>query len=71
MIKQMKLLKKFLNHFFTDIKLVASSDFIFNCVTFLYCKYHKVRLKRSESYIGFPDWIKTKKSTTNPINDDD
>ena len=47
------------------------SNFIFDCITLLYCKCHKVSLQLSGSNIDFPDWIKPKKGTTNPINDDD
>ena len=31
---------------------VRGSDFIFDCVIFLYCKCHKINLNRGRSYIG-------------------
>ena len=33
-------------------------NFIFDSVQLLYYKCYKVNVKRDESYIGFPDWIK-------------
>ena len=52
-------------------ELMKGSDFIFDCVNLLYCKYHKINLKRGGSYIDSPGKIKNKKPTKNPINDDD
>ena len=37
----------------------------------LYYKCQKISFKRGSSYIGSPDWIRKKKPTTNPKNDDD
>ena len=37
----------------------------------MYYKCHKINFKRGESYIDSPDWIKKKKATINPKNDDD
>ena len=47
---------------------MRGSDFIFDCTHLLYCKCHKINFKRGGSYIDSPDWIKSKKATTNPIN---
>ena len=47
---------------------MRGSDFIFDCAHLLYCKCHKINFKRGGSYIDSPDWIKSKKATTNPIN---
>ena len=47
---------------------MRGSDFIFDCAHLLYCKCHKINFKRGGSYIDSPDWIKNKKTTTNPIN---
>ena len=46
---------------------MKGSDFIFDCVHFLYYKYHKVNLNCGGSYIDSPDWIKNKKTTVNRI----
>ena len=47
---------------------MKGSDFIFGYVYFLYYKYHRINPNRGGSYIGSPDWIKSKKVTLNPIN---
>ena len=46
-------------------------DFIFDYINLLYYKCHEVNFKRSGSYIYSPDWIKKKKATINPKNEDD
>ena len=45
-------------------------DFIFDSVQLMYHKCHKVNFKRGGSYIESPDWIKNKKATINPKNED-
>ena len=45
--------------------------FVFDYVHLLYYKCHKVNPNRCESYIDSPDWIKNKKTATNPINKKD
>ena len=50
---------------------MGGSDFIFDSFQRLYCKCHKINFKRGGSYIEFPDWIKNKKATINPKNEDD
>ena len=47
------------------------SDFEFNRVNFLYYDFNKISLNGSGSYIDSPQWLKNKKSTINPINNDD
>ena len=47
------------------------SDFEFNGVNFLYYDFNKISLNGSGSYIDSPQWLKNKKSTINPINNDD
>ena len=37
----------------------------------MYYHLRKVGLKRSESYIDFPEWLKNKRTTINPQNNDD
>ena len=48
---------------------MTGSDF--DSVYLLHCKYHKINIKRGGSNIDFPDWIKSKKITENPIIKDD
>ena len=50
---------------------MKSSDFIFDCVHLFYYKCLKINLNRGGSFIDSPDWIKNKKTTINPVNDDD
>ena len=50
---------------------MTGSDFIFDSVQLMYYKCHKVNLRGGGSYIDSPDWIKKKKETVNPKNDDD
>ena len=49
---------------------MKGNDFIFDSVQLMYYKCYTVNLKRSSSYIDFPDWIKKKKVTINPKNTD-
>ena len=50
---------------------VTRTDFIFDSVQLMHYKCHKVRFKRGGSYIDSLDWIKNKKATINPKNEDD
>ena len=45
-------------------------DFEFDGVNFLYYDFNKIRINRGGSYIDSPQWLKNKKSTINPINND-
>ena len=47
------------------------SDFIFDSVHLLYCKYHKINPNCDESNIDSPDQTENKKLTINPINKND
>ena len=42
------------------------SEFIYESVELLYYYFHKIDMKRGESYIEPPIWLKNKKSTINP-----
>ena len=46
------------------------SDFEFDGVNFLYYDFNKISLNRGGSYIDSPKWLKDKKSTINPKNND-
>ena len=50
---------------------MKGSDFIFDSVQLMYCKCHKENFKRGGTYIDSTDWIKKKKATINPKNEDD
>ena len=47
------------------------SDFEFDGVNFLYYDFNKKSLNRGGSYIDSQKWLKDKKSTINPKNNDD
>ena len=46
-------------------------EFIYDSVELLHYKLHKISLNRGGSYIDSPEWLKSKKATTNPKNNDD
>ena len=45
-------------------------DFEFDGVNFLYYDFNKISINRGGSYIETPKWLKDKKPTINPINND-
>ena len=49
---------------------MKGSDFEFDGVNFLHYDFNKISLNRGGSYIDSPKWIKNKKSTINPKNND-
>ena len=50
---------------------IRGSDFEFDGVNFLYYDFNKISLNRGGSYIDSPNWLKDKKSTINPRNNDE
>ena len=50
---------------------MRGSEFEFDGVNFLYYDFNKISLNRVGFYIDSPKWLKDKKSTINPINNDD
>ena len=49
---------------------MKGSGFEFDAVDFFYYDFNKISLNRGGSYIDSPKWIKNKKSTINPKNND-
>ena len=49
---------------------MKGSDFEFDGVNFLYYDFNKISINRGGSYIDSPKWLKNKKSTINPKNND-
>ena len=49
---------------------MRESDFIFVLAELLHYKSHKINFNREGSHIDSPDWIKKKKATINPKNED-
>ena len=52
-------------------KSMKGSEFVFDRVDALYYDLNKVSLSRGGSYIDSPKWLKDKKTTINPKNNDD
>ena len=50
---------------------MTESEFVFDGINPLYYKRHKISLNRGGSYIDSPKWLKNKKATINPKNNDD
>ena len=50
---------------------MRGSEFQFDGVNFLYYDFNKTSINRGGSYIDSPKWLKDKKSTINPKNNDD
>ena len=50
---------------------MKGSDFAFDGVNFFYYDFNKTSINRGSSYIDSPQWLKNKKSTINPKNNDD
>ena len=49
---------------------MRGSDFPFDGVNFLYYDFNKISISRGGSYIDSPKWLKNKKLTINPKNND-
>ena len=49
---------------------IKGSEFIFDSGNVLYYNLNKISLNRRRSYIDSPEWLKNKKSTINPKNND-
>ena len=49
---------------------MKGSEFEFDGVDFLYYDFNKISINKGGSYIDSPKWIKNKKSTINPKNND-
>ena len=49
---------------------MKGSNFQFHGVNFLYYDFNKKSINRGGSYTDSPHWLKNKKSTINPINND-
>ena len=67
-MKQMTLLKKFLNLFLTNYQ--KEETIMKNGSGFLFESVHKISLKRGKSDIKSPEWVLNKKAIINPKNKD-
>ena len=50
---------------------MRGSEFVPGSIDLLYFHLQKIGLKRGGSYIDSPEWLKNKKATINPENNDD
>ena len=65
------LFKSFLQRFEENLQeKMRGSDFEFDGNNFFYYNFNKTGIYRSGSYIDSPKWLKDKKSTINPKNND-
>ena len=70
-----EVIKELLNRFCRYIKKVykekmRGSEFEFDGIHLLYYDFNKISLNRGGSYVESAKWIKDKKSTINPKNND-
>ena len=67
-----ELFKSFIQKYEENLQnKMRGSDFAFDGVNFLYYDFTEISLNRGGSYIDSPKWLKDKKSTINPKNNDD
>ena len=50
---------------------MRGSKFVYDSIDLLHYRLHKVSVNRGGSYIDSPEWLKNKKTRSNPINYDD
>ena len=66
-----ELFKSFLKRYEENLQnKMRRSEFEFDGVNFLYYNFNKISINRGGSYINSPKWLKDKKSTINPKNND-
>ena len=56
------------NRYQNNLESMKGSAFVFDYVHLLYYNCHQINPTCRASYVDFPDWIKNKKATINPIN---
>ena len=61
-----EIFRSFLRNYQEELKIIKGSNFVFESVELMDYKLHRVRLKRSGSYIKSPEWLANKKATINP-----
>ena len=66
-----EILDSFLYKYQKELKNIKGSNFVLESVDLLDYKLHRVRLKRSGSYIKSPKWLENKKAAINPKNEND
>ena len=67
-----ELFKSFLQRYQEGLEeSMRGSEFIFDSVDALYYDLNRISLSRGGSYIDSREWLKNKKATINPKNNDD
>ena len=67
-----ELFKSFLQKYEENLQnKMRGSDFEFDGVNFLYHDFNEISFNRGGTYIDSPKWLKDRKSTINPKNNDD
>ena len=67
-----KLFESLLQNYQEDLEeSMRGSEFNFGGVDLLFYHLQKISLKREQSYIDSPEWLKNKKAAINPKNNDD
>ena len=67
-----KLSESLLQNYQKDLEeSMTGSEFVPDSIDLLYYHLQKIGLKRGGSYIDSPEWLKNKKATINPKNNDD
>ena len=67
-----KLFESLLQNYHKDLEEpMRGSKFVPDSIDLLYYHLQKIGLKRGGSYIDSPEWLKNKKATINPKNNDD
>ena len=71
LMNHQRLFESFLQKYEENLQnKMRGSDIEFDGVNFLYNGFNKISLNRGGSYIDSPKWLKDKKSTVNPKNND-
>ena len=66
------LFESFLQRFEENLQnKMRGLEFEFDGINFFYCSFNKTSIYSSGTYIDSPKWLKNKKSTINPKNNDD
>ena len=66
------LFESFLQRFEENLQnKMRGSEFEFDGINFFYYSFNKMSIYRGGTYIDSPKWLKDKKSTINPKNNDD
>ena len=66
-----KLFESLLQNYYKDLEEpMTGSGFVRESIDILYYQLQKIGLKREGSYIDSPEWLKNKKATINPKNND-